>query len=428
MKAHLESMHRLIKTGASGISERARWSFLDQVLISGVNVLTGVLLVRALGLQEFGEFSLVMIGVQFLAGIQSAIILAPMMSLFDQRGTISQSSYLTAVLLHQSVFSVAVAVFLIVASPFPQVAAAIPIDLGLAMCVIAGTQIQDLTRRFFYVTEQPARAFLSDVVTYGVRLVVLALLAQAGALTTDRIWIVIAATSAVAALLLAPDLMRLRVFWPDIVSVTERHRKIAGWLLGNTVVGWFSESNFILLIIGAVLGPVQLGAARAVQNLIHLANLLLQALENFVPSAATKSLLEGGPRALLQYVNRIAALGAGAILVMTVFLMLFADLILTVLYGRTFPDQLAILAILGAYAAFGHVSTIVLSGLRALSFMRPAFFVQVVIAAISVAMAWPLATHWGVVGALAGVLVARAAITGCWILLLRRRTVSEVEL
>jgi O-antigen/teichoic acid export membrane protein len=425
MNGYFASGHRLITSAISGVPERARWSFADQVLISGVNLLTGVLLVRALGLHDFGVFTLALIGIQFLASLQSSGILAPMMSIFDQRGAISQASYLAAVLLHQAFLLALVGVAIFIASFVPRAVAETPIGFGLAAAVIATTQFQDLARRYFYVTERPARAFLSDTIAYGARLAVLAVLAFRGLLTMDLVWVVIAATSAAAFLLLLPDILRVRVaVRAEVTEVTRRQGRIAGWLLGNTVVGWFSESNFVLLIVGAALGPVSLGAVRAVQILVQMANLLLQALENFVPSAATKSLVEGGAPALLRYVNRIASLGAAALVIMTIILMLLADPILTLLYGQTFPDQLAILAILGAYAAFGHVATIALAGLRALAIMRPAVLIQAVIAVISLAVAWPLATTWGVLGALGGVLAARGALTGSWMLLLRQKATT----
>jgi hypothetical protein len=100
MSIVLDAVLKLIRTGAGQVPGRALWSFIDQILISGVNVLTTILLVRTLGLHWFGIYSMIMIGVQFLSTIQAAAILAPMMSLFDQRGNVSQSSYLSAVLLH----------------------------------------------------------------------------------------------------------------------------------------------------------------------------------------------------------------------------------------------------------------------------------------------------------------------------------------
>jgi O-antigen/teichoic acid export membrane protein len=421
MSKQIKSLLRLIKTGALRVPSRARWSFIDQIFISGVNVLTTILLVRALGLHEFGIYSMLMIGLQFLSTIQAAVVLAPMMSMFDQRGNISQSSYLSAVLLHQLSISAIGIGLLAIASFSPSVVESVaPIHLGLAATLSVSMQFQDLARRFFYVTERPARAFLSDLIAYGARLLVVAVLAFAGGLTIDRVWIAIIGSSAAALLLMVPDLAKLSFSWSAIKEVTKNHKLIAGWMLGSSVVGWLSESSFVFLVIGAVLGPVQLGGARAVQSVIHVVNLLLQALENFVPSTAAKVLLGGGAKSLLRYVTRISLLGAAGIAITTVFLILFADSIMLLIYERTFPDQVAILAVLGAYYALGHVTTVVFAGLRAVGYMQAAFWAQVVVGAGSAAVAWYVTKHWGVVGALLALLTARLLLTGQLALLLRR--------
>lgn len=420
MKGLLPSAQRAF----AAVPARARWSFADQALISGVNVFTSIVLVRALGLHEFGVFSVVLIGLGFASSLQWAVIVAPMMSLFDQRGRVSQSGYLATILLHQGLLCALSVAALATAAIFTSLSPAMPVDFGLAVLVLVTFQFQELSRRFFYVTDRPALALMSDVVAYGGRFAVVVSLALLDSLTINGVWITIAGASAAALVFLGPDVIRCAAQWWEIVEVTRRHLKMIGWLIGNTIVGWFSATDFPLLMVGAALGPAQLGAARAVQSLIHIANLLLQALENFVPSDATRSLQEGGPRALLRYVTYVSALGAAAIGAMTVVLILLADVILNLMYGRTFPDQLAILAILGGCAALLHVSTIVFAGLRSLEFMRPAFFIQAAITALLLALAWPIATNFGVTGALAGVLVARLALTVCWSLLLKARVTT----
>lgn len=420
MKALLLSANRVL----AAVSARARWSFVDQALISGTSLMTAILLVRTLGLHEFGLFALVMIAVQFAANIHGAVIIDPMMSLFDKRGRVSEKSYLAAVMLHQLALMLALACVLVGIQFFPDVASQLPISPSLAFVVAGATQFQDLTRRFFYVTERPSFAFLSDVVAYGVRLILLAILAYEGALTQHLVWIVIAATAVAATGFLVPDVLRGRADWLEVVAVTRRHIASARWLLGSSIVGWFSELSFILVIVAAVLGPAPLGAVRAIQNLINVANLLLQALENFVPSAATKSLQDGGAHSLLSYVLRVSAIGAGAIAVITILLLLLADPLLMLMYGHTFDHQLAILELLGAYAAFGHVAAIVRAGLRALEAMRLAFLVQLVVSALLLATALPIAQQFGVVGALMAVLAARATLTAVWGVLLRNKVTA----
>ncbi len=409
------------------IPERARWSFIDQILVSGVNFLTTVLLVRALGLQEFGVFSMIIIGVQFLAGLQSAAILGPMMSLYDQRGDVSRSSYLAALLLHQGLCGAMVIVIVFLVSIFFSrlVTLTESIDFLLVTLLAISTQLQDLSRRFFYVTERPVRAFASDIIAYGARLVVLGFMAAGGFLTIDLVWIAIIATSVAALALMIPDLIELDTTWLAIKRVTDRHRKIAGWLVGNKIVGWFSDSDFFLLVIGGLLGPAQLGGVRAVQSVVLVVNLLLQSLENFVPSAATKALVQGGGKALLRYVADVSFYGVAGIFAVVVLLMVFVDPILMLMFKGGFPDALFILAILGTHQALVHVTMAVTAGLRALESMRGAFVAQAAVAAFALVFVWSPTQAWGVMGGLSTLLVARILLTSQLALLLRKRAAAR---
>jgi O-antigen/teichoic acid export membrane protein len=423
---NLGSFLQRVASPLARLPERARWSFIDQILVSGVNFLTTVLLVRALGLEEFGVFVMITIGVQFLAGLQGAGILAPLMSLFDQRGDISRSSYLAAVLLHQALLSAGVVAIVLAASFIVGfvLAPLQPINFFLVALMAVTTQCQDLSRRFFYVTERPVSAFASDLIAYGARLVVLAALAMGGLLTIDLVWVVMIGASATALLLMARDLAELDTGWPAIKAVTDRHKKIAGWLIGNRIVGWFSDSDFFLLVLGSLLGPAQLGAVRAVQSVVLVVNLLLQSLENFVPSAATKALMQGGGKALLRYVAEISLLGAAGIFAVVALLMVFIDPILMLMFNNVFPGALVILAILGAHQALVHVTMVVVAGLRALESMRGAFLAQTAVAAAALALVWYPTHAWGVVGALSTLLAARILLTGQLAWLLRRRAAA----
>jgi O-antigen/teichoic acid export membrane protein len=231
-----------------------------------------------------------------------------------------------------------------------------------------------------------------------------------------------AATSFTALALFWPDFLAWNASWREIHEVTQRQLRMAGWSAGNTLAYWFTDSGFILIVVGAVLGPAQVGAARAVQNLVSIANPLLLALENFAPSAATKSLTGAGPAIMLKYIQRVSFLGALGILSLTVALTVFVDPILLVVYGQTFADAAVITAILGSCLALGHVTSVIYAGLRALKRLRATFICQAVVGAICLATAWPVAAKWGVVGALSEMLVARIVVAGLFALSLRRHT------
>jgi O-antigen/teichoic acid export membrane protein len=410
-----------IKTRLLQTSPRVRWSIIDQFLISGANFMTGILLVRILGLQEFGIYSIVIIGLQFVAAIQMAAIIAPMMSMFDQREEVSRSSYLAVIVLHQCIFSVSALILLAVMEVIPErlVGAVMPINFVFAALLFILTQFQDLARRFFYATERPALALLTDSIAYGARFLLIALLAFDGELTLERVWAVIIATSAVAIVVIAPDAVKINFSWSAIETVTRSHKRIAGWMVGNAITKWFSGS-FFFLVIGTVLGPAELGAVRAVESLVNVTNLLLQALENFVPSAATKRLVSGGAAALLDYVIYISLIGFAGIIGAVLVVMVFANPIMFLVYGRVFSNQLAILAILGACYALAHVAFVVSAGLRALCLMREAFWSQTIVGFVSVGIAWFVAKQWGAIGALLALLAARILMSGQLSLILRK--------
>jgi len=60
---------------------RETWALTDQAVVSATNFLTNVMLLRFMGLREFGVFILAWMSVQFVNSLQTALIIAPMMSI-----------------------------------------------------------------------------------------------------------------------------------------------------------------------------------------------------------------------------------------------------------------------------------------------------------------------------------------------------------
>lgn len=391
---------------------RVWWALSDQAILSCSNVLTGILLVRVLGVHDFGIYSLVLIGLQLPATIQLAGILSPMMSMFDQRGAVTSSSYLAAILFHQAIFIMGALAVLLFLSLLPGFSGTFfPVGIITAAGLLISTEYQDLTRRFFFATERPVMACLSDFIAYGARLILLFALAWANSLSLERVWLITISMSLIALLPLLPDIARIDLSWTAIRQISRRHARIGGWMVGNAAAQWCSGALFFLLI-GAALGPTQLGAVRAVQNLVAIVNPFLLALENFVPSTTTKAFIHGGVDALKRYVIRLSLQGFLGITLITVLLLLFAEPLMRFVYGRTFHQQLVILAILGGCLALIPAVSVMTAALRSLGDMKAVFWGQAFVSLASVVSGWYLAKTTGVLGALAALFVARVLSTG----------------
>jgi len=405
------------------LPRRVRWSFIDQVLVSGASFLTGVILIRALGLEAFGVYALILVGLQFAAGVQEALILNPMMSLFDQRGEVSPRRYLGVVMVHQGALSALLLALIGIAALVPGLwTVSLPISPGVAALLVVSTQAQDLARRFFYVTERPGRAFACDVVAHGGRLAIITGLALGGGLSISLVWGVMIATALAGLVFLVPDLRRMQVDRETVQALTLRHRHVGGWMLATMLVAWFSESGFALMVIGATLGTAEVGAVRAVQNLVMVLNLLIQSQENFVPSTASQRLVSGGPPALRAYLVRVGALGVGGMVAAVVALALLAGPLIELLYGNPVPHQVAILLLFGCFLALGFLNSVVYAGLRALSHLQSVFLTHVIAGVMCVALMPVAATAAGVLGALGVLLVARIVMTSQMVAILLRRT------
>ena len=145
------------------------WALCDQSLVSATNFLTGIMLLRLLGLEEFGRFTLMWLVVLFFNAMQMAMIASPMLSLAPKQLPETKYQFYQVVMLQQLIFSCFTFVFLFAAcyagayfsgdNVLPRLA------LPLA-CAGFCFQNQDFLRRYFFSRQQPWQAFFNDVISY----------------------------------------------------------------------------------------------------------------------------------------------------------------------------------------------------------------------------------------------------------------------
>jgi len=82
---------------------REVWALTDQSVVSATNFLTNVMLARFMGLREFGIFVLAWMSVLFVNSLQTALIVAPMMSIGPKQEVKDRPSYFGAVVFQEFV-------------------------------------------------------------------------------------------------------------------------------------------------------------------------------------------------------------------------------------------------------------------------------------------------------------------------------------
>ena len=268
-----------------GRHSQTNWAIVDQAMVSFVNFCTGIILVRYLGLEEFGRFTLAWLIVLFFNSIQFATVISPMMSFGPKQAEKESPQYYGAVFIQQLFWSGVCFILIIICvwgSQFFFDWKIHKLAVPLAAALLA-FQFQDFLRRYFFVRRRAAIAFVNDSIASLGRLFLLVFCFNFHILDIGEVLWLIAITAAMAAVIGFFQTERLIYSRLIICKAIADHWHFSKWLLVSALMQWTS-GNFFLIAAGSILGPLAVGAMKAAQNIIGVTHILFQAMENFVPS------------------------------------------------------------------------------------------------------------------------------------------------
>ena len=388
---------------------REIWALTDQSVVSATNFLTNLMLVRFMGLHEFGIFALAWMSVQFVNSLQAALIVAPMMSIGPKQEDRDRPSYFGAVVFQEIVlvsfcFIFVFAALRVSSHLFPHTDLQ-RLALPLAVSAFA-YQMQDFLRRYFFATRQSGRALADDALSYLAQLPILFLLHRTGNLTSATALWVMAGTSILA---LAPGW-----FWMEpikynrewIRAVSRRHWKTSRWLCGSSLLVWTS-SNLFVLAAPVYYGAAAAGVLRASQNLMGVTHIWFQGLDNVVPVETARHLRQGGVHSMLAYTRSILLKWGGLTLLFAIVVGVTPSFWLGLVYGPQMAQYGYVLRLYALLYVIVFAGNPLRAGLQALEFTVPIFWSYLLMTAFAFAFAVPLAKWLGLSGSLLGLIGAQ---------------------
>ena len=305
----------LIQTGRRflGRHSHINWALADQTMVSGVNFLTGILLARYLGIEEYGRFVLGWMSVLFVNSFHHTAINSPMMSIGPKQPNEEISTYYGATIIQQAVFSCAI-FFLLFAGVhlsgalFPEWRVE---DLALPLATAAfAFQFQDFLRRYFFVRGRGGTAFALSTIRYLGQIALLISLFTFfpdSMNTTNVLW-AIAIVTIVAAICGAFYVEQVVFDRHILKKITKRHWDFSKWLNASALMHW-TTGNLFVIAAGILLGTAAVGALKAAHNIMGITNILFQGLENIVPARAASHLHNNGTKDMSKYLWKVAAFG-----------------------------------------------------------------------------------------------------------------------
>ncbi|VAX22188.1 hypothetical protein MNBD_NITROSPINAE02-1486 [hydrothermal vent metagenome] len=396
----------------------------DQMMVSGVNFLTGILMARYLGLREFGVFTIAWMAVLFCNSIQRAMIITPMMSIGPKQSKDEAPAYFGAIAVQQ-IFVTVFSALLIYAGTF-GLATAFPqwnihhLSAPLAASAFA-YQSQDFIRRYFFTKDMHFAAFVNDFISYGGQIALLLWLFLSGGATSDSVLWIIAITSAIAT---ATGVMRMeKLQWPTykyFLSSCRRHWDFSKWMTSSVLMDWAS-GQFFTIAATAYLGPAAAGAMKACQNIMGVLHILFFGLSNVIPVRAAKILHSRGVLPMVDYLRKIALYGG---IVTALYAMLAAiapDFWLHTIYGEEYRGFGFVLRWYALIYVLLFFNTPLRAGLTALEYSKPIFVGRVVTAIFTFISIAPLISNYEIAGAVFGIFCVRVIHNGILLVALGRR-------
>ena len=259
----------------------------DQAIFSGTTFAITALLARFLGLELFGLYSSVVLGIYLLISMSNALIIQPMQVAYSKFE--NNESYLGFTLIMQVAIILLVALLFIITSYVAPhlVSDYLGINLFLVSALAASWLAHDYFRKTFLALQAIKKTIVVDCLMAGIQLTGIIGLGVTHQLTLDATIIIltIGFTSSSILSFVIGDIKFSHLRFNR--NYFEYHKKEGSVLFASSLLQWWS-GNLFVVASGIFLGVAALGAFRLVQSMFGILNLLLQTYENYVLPKAAK--------------------------------------------------------------------------------------------------------------------------------------------
>jgi O-antigen/teichoic acid export membrane protein len=381
------------------------WALADQGAVSLGNFMTQIILARSLRSSEYGVFALIFGVLLFLLACQSGLVAYPL----SLEGAVAGKVELRKIAFTGAILTVLLAIpfsVLVIGATVILHVVAIIWAVLLAMLL---WQLQETFRRALMAHLRHNAAIWGDVLSYGGQALIVWLLARSHGLTLQRIFLVIALTSAAAACL-----QSLQIGWSAMplraaIAAARKYWSTGKWAL----LSGMNESGIRQVfpwVLALVYSPAEAAAFQAVMNVVGVSHPVVFGTVNVLVPAAAETKQRSGTSAAFRTSCWYGTLAAVLVIPFFLLLLIWSRPALVLFYGHLSPYlnaglslRLASVAYILAYGA--GVLVAFLYGVDRAKFAFAASIGGTLFALLPCAF---LIWRFGVPGAVAGIVVLAA--------------------
>ena len=377
----------------------------NQLFNSAANFLVTMVLVRLLGLAEFGNFTVYYVAALSIAAVIVALTVQPAVSIAASKGIEERRLLLgTAAVMVLAVTGGLAALLMVV---YATGSTGDLLVLPFAAMLSAHTA-NELYRRLALFAGAIRFVWLLDVFRFaGLALVLAWTAGEPGLHLASSAMLQISAAYAVAlgfvTLLFAPKIGSL----PFLSAHQARRIISAGRWLSLSALLQLLHENVFLIAGSLVAGMEAVGIVRACQTLVGTVHPFVQVLEHIFPRQIGQAVRKQGWSVALREYARLACIATGGIVLLLAVLAVFAEPLLALMLGPGAEEHAWVMRgtclVWVPYVAF-IVTTF---PLRALEKTAPIAASLAISAILAVLISVPIVQEWGEIGMVIGQLIVR---------------------
>lgn len=385
------------------------WAIADQVLISGTNFVTMVVVARAMGkTAAFGAFTLAYSAMLFANILQGTLVSQPHHVLGTGRKGRDYARFTSSTALTQLMIILFVALAILAAAGIAHARGSVmtPLLIALAPATVAW-QLQEFVRRVLYTENRLAGAFFNDVISYGGQMAwigVLGLLGAIGIGSGPLVLYILAATSVLAAIIGIWQIRHSLAASIDWAVIRENWH-FGKWLAGGELLSWCSSLHMYLYLSALILGLAASGELKAAQILFGPTRIIAFSLSTVLPIRFAKALMDGDRRELDANLKRVLILVMPILGTYCLLVAVFAKPLLRLVYGGEYTDASTVLVLYSACSFLNYIEIILAASLTARRMTRYVFGGYVAGVVIAMGFGWLLVKWLGTPGALVGMIL-----------------------
>ena len=238
-------------------------AFLDQAILSGVNFVMAILLMKTVGKEEYGYYSIAFAASLFLVSLQNAVVTTPLAVLLAGKDGGETDDYAGALYWGQIIAVIPAAALGLTATCilyFLGKDGAVVLTIGSVCFAAVGILLREFARAYYFAKQSPLTVLLLDS-CYALTYLALIALAYSSFRVTAPLAFILMGISA----LLTSTLFKRRAWqfrWAPIRESYREHWPFAKWSLTGVFVTHV-QSYCSLYLTGTLLGSSAAGSLAA---------------------------------------------------------------------------------------------------------------------------------------------------------------------